>query len=381
MLRRRQDGRLRMTDPNEQAIDDLTALLPPLLDSLDALAFFSRRLDPATFGDTLARIGAPDTALRAARDNLREWPGQFAELRKRMEGASDATLAAYDGLRATPNEPEGIRGVLRALRNVPHAHDALFPLARSLPPVSRFFLEPPARGDAEVEARLASANAEGPRVLHSGGEPGKRGGFSLYVPEYYTHERQWPLVVALHGGSGDGFSFLWSWLPTARALGAILISPSSIDRTWPLAGEDSDTPNIAHIVESVRAQFSVDPTRLLLTGMSDGGTFCYVSGLEPESPFTHLAPVSAAFHPMLAQMADPARLRGLPVRITHGAYDWMFPVSIARAAQRALAEAGARVAYDEVPDLSHTFPREACARILDWMNETPARAPGEGGIA
>ena len=309
MLRRRQDSKLRMTDPNEQAIDDLTALLPPLLDSLDALAFFSRRLDPATFGETLVRIGGPDAALRAARDNLREWPGQFAELRKRLEGASDATLAAYDGLRATSNEPEGIRGVLRALRNVPHAHDALFPLARGLPPVSRFFLEPPARGDAEVEARLASANAEGPRVLHSGGEPGKRGGFSLYVPEYYTHERQWPLVVALHGGSGDGFSFLWSWLPTARAIGAILISPSSIDRTWPLAGEDSDTPNIAHIVESVRAQFSVDPTRLLLTGMSDGGTFCYVSGLEPESPFTHLAPVSAAFHPMLTQMADRLRVR------------------------------------------------------------------------
>ena len=108
-----------MTDPNEQAIDDLTALLPALLDSLDALAFFSRRLDPATFGETLARIGAPDAALRAAQKNLRDWPQQFADLRKRMESASDATLAAYDVLRATPNEPEGIRGVLRALRNLP----------------------------------------------------------------------------------------------------------------------------------------------------------------------------------------------------------------------------------------------------------------------
>jgi len=370
-----------MTDPNEQAIDDLTALLPPLLDSLDALAFFSRRLDPVTFGETLARIGAPDAALRAARDNLRAWPQKFADLRKRMEVASDATLAAYDVLRATRNEPEGIRGVLRALRNVPHAHDVLFPLARGLPPVSRFFLEPPARGNAEIEDRLASTKPEGPGVLHSGGAPGTRGGFSLYVPEYYTRERQWPLVVALHGGSGDGFSFLWSWLPTARALGAIVISPSSIGRTWPLAGEDSDTPNIARIVESVRAQFSVDPARLLLTGMSDGGTFCYVSGLEPASPFTHIAPVSAAFHPMLAQMAEPARLRGLPSRITHGAYDWMFAGSIAREARRALVDVGARVAYDEIPDLSHTFPREACARILRWMNETPSRGPGEGAIA
>ncbi len=84
---------------------------------------------------------------------------------------------------------------------------------------------------------------------------------------------------------------------------------------------------------------------------------------------------------MLAQMADPARLRGLPIRVTHGAYDWMFPVAIAREAQRALAKAGARVAYDEIPDLSHTFPREACACILAWMNETPSQASVEGATA
>lgn len=368
-----------MASPNEQAIDDLTALLPALLDSLDALAFFSRRLDPGTFGETLARIGAPDAALREARENLRDWPLQLTGLRDRVERASDAALAAYEALRAIPNEPEGVRGVLRALRNLPQALDALYPLARGLPPISRFFLEPSSRGNAEIETRLASANAEGPGVLHCGGAAGTRGAFSLYVPEYYTPQRKWPLVVALHGGSGDGFSFLWNWLPTARANGAILISPSSVGRTWPLAGQDNDTPNIARIVASVRERFSIDPTRVLLTGMSDGGTFCYVSGLEPDSPFTHIAPVSAAFHPMLAQMADPARLRGLPIRVTHGACDWMFPVAVAREAQRALADVGARIAYDEIPDLSHTFPREACARILAWMNETSSRASGQGG--
>lgn len=368
-----------MTDPNEQAIDDLTALLPPLLDSLDALAFFARRLDPTTFGETLARIGAPDAALREAHKGLRNWPQQFADLRDRMERASNATLAAYDSLRALPNEPESVRGVLRALRNPPQALDALYPLARGLPPVSRFFLEPSSRASAEIEARLASANAEGAGVVHSGGAPGTRGGFSLYIPEYYTPQREWPLVVALHGGSGDGFSFLWNWLPTARAHGAIVISPSSIGRTWPLAGEDDDTPNIARILASVRQRFSIDPARVLLTGMSDGGTFCYVSGLEPGSPFTHIAPVSAAFHPMLAQMADPARLHGLPIRVTHGAYDWMFPIAIARQAQCALADVGARVVFDEIPDLSHAFPREACARILAWMDQTPSGVSSTGG--
>ena len=107
--------------------------------------------------------------------------------------------------------------------------------------------------------------------------------------------------------------------------------------------------------------------------MSDGGTFTYVSGLEAGSPFTHLAPVSAAFHPMLAQMADAERTRGLPVHIIHGALDWMFPVELARQANRALSKAGAAVSYREIDDLSHTYPRELNARLLEWLETTPPK--------
>ena len=94
---------------------------------------------------------------------------------------------------------------------------------------------------------------------------------------------------------------------------------------------------------------------MLLTGMSDGGTFCYVSGLESASPFTHLAPVSATFHPLMAEMADAERLRGLPIYLVHGRLDWMFPVQVARQTLRLLSAAGADVTYREIDDLSHTL--------------------------
>ena len=101
--------------------------------------------------------------------------------------------------------------------------------------------------------------------------------------------------------------------------------------------------------------------------MSDGGTFSYVSGLEPASPCTHLAPVSASFHPMLARMADAERMRGLPIHIVHGTLDWMFPVEIAHSARDALTAAGAAVRYREVEDLSHTYPRDINPELLDWL--------------
>src|SRR6185437_15691962 len=179
-------------------------------------------------------------------------------------------------------------------------------------------------------ARLSQPASGDTGVMHDRNEPGSRGGFSLYVPEYYTPDRAWPLVMALHGGSGTGRLFLWSWLRDARSKGAILVAPTAVGSTWALMGAEVDTPNLKRILEFVSSRWNVDATRLLLTGMSDGGTFTYVSGLDVVSPFTHLAPVAAAFHPMLGKMADRDRLRGLPIHIVHGALDWMFPIELAR---------------------------------------------------
>src|SRR3979411_511115 len=154
--------------------------------------------------------------------------------------------------------------------------------------------------------------------------------------------------MAVHGGRGNGRGFLWSWLRDARSRGAILIAPTATGNTWALMGDDTDTPNLNRILETVRARWNVDYDRMLLTGMSDGGTFCYVTGLDRASPFTHLAPVSATFPPLMAEIAEAARRRGRPIHIVHGRLDWMFPVQVARQASQALSAAGAKVTYREI---------------------------------
>jgi phospholipase/carboxylesterase len=45
----------------------------------------------------------------------------------------------------------------------------------------------------------------------------------------------------------------------------------------------------------------------------------------------------------------------------------MFPVALARLAEQTLQAAGARVVYREIEDLSHTYPRECNASILNWL--------------
>src|SRR5437667_11627021 len=353
---------------SEAVVDDIVAVLPPLLQSLEALGFIARHLNPPDFDSIMEAAGTPDQALQAARSRLADWPEQFASVNNSLGVASDAALAAFSGLRAVQQGNGDMIAVFRALRHASRAQEALYPLAAKLPPVSDFFVDPRLREDADLKARLAAPAGEDTGIIHDHHEPGSRGGFSLYVPEYYTPDRAWPLVMALHGGSGNGRGFLWSWLRDARSRGAVLVAPTATGNTWALMGEDTDTPNLMRILDSVRARWKVDPERMLLTGMSDGGTFCYVTGFDGASPFTHLAPVSATFHPLMVEMADAARLRGVPIHIVHGRLDWMFPVEVARQTSQALSAAAANVTYRELDDLSHTYPREMNVAMLRWMN-------------
>jgi phospholipase/carboxylesterase len=357
---------------NEVVVDDIVAMLPSLLQSIEALALIARYLNPLEFDRIMEATGAPEEALRAVRLRLAQWPEGFADVKTALQSASDSVLAAFEGLRAVRQGHGEFVAVLRALRHLPRAEEALYPLATRFPPVSSFFVSAALRQDAALLARLAEPPRPDTGIFHDHDEPGNRGGFSLYVPEYYAPDRSWPLVMALHGGSGNGRRFLWSWLRDARSLGAILVTPTAVGSTWALMGEDADTPNLMRILDTIRSRWNIDDTRLLLTGMSDGGTFCYVTGLESGSPFTHLAPIASTFHPLMAEMADAQRMRGLPIYLVHGRLDWMFPVEIARRTREALTAAGANITYREIDDLSHTYPREINPTILSWLSgETP----------
>jgi phospholipase/carboxylesterase len=359
---------------SDAVVDDIVSVLPPLLASLEALEFVARHLHPPAFGSVMEAAGTPNQTLQAVRSRLGNWPDSFAEMQVALQTACDETLAAFAGLRAVEQGDGELMDVFRALRHAPRAQEALYPLAARFPPVSEFFIDPVLRRDVDLLARLAApANAD-TGIFHDTNEPGSRGGYSLYVPETYTPERAWPLVMALHGGSGNGRAFLWSWLRDARSYGAIVVAPTAVGSTWALMGEDTDTPNLLRTLDLIGSRWNIDPAQLLLTGMSDGGTFCYVSGLESGSPFTHLAPVAATFHPLMAQMADAERLLSLPISIVHGRLDWMFPVQTARQAREALSLAGADVTYREIDDLSHCYPREINATLLNWTRGNKSSA-------
>lgn len=351
-------------------LDATTALIPPLLTALDALGYVGRHLHPPALTELVEGVRqfeAP-VAQGLATFQAVDWPEHLGRFAEHARHSAEEALQAFAGLEKCLTQSNPAMGAYRAMSFNTRAVEALYPLTSMLPPVSRFYLSENSRGDEALQARLAASDAgrDGVGVMHAANQSTERGGFSLYVPEYYDGEPM-PLVVALHGGSGHGRSFLWTWLRDARSRGAILVTPSSREGTWSLMGPDVDTANLKAIVSHVSEQWQVDEERILLSGMSDGGTFSYLSGLQADSPFTHLAPIAASFHPMLLEVADAQRLSGLPVYLTHGALDWMFDIEVARMAREALTRAGVDLTYREIDDLSHTYPREENDRILDWL--------------
>ncbi|WP_421994552.1 phospholipase [Reyranella sp.] len=358
----------------EAAVEAVSRLVPATLKALHVLEFAGRHLSPTSLIQVVAAMAGRDDELKDALDSSHAvgWPDRLEPVRGCLEPAAEAACAGIAGLRAAPEAPQPIVAAYRALRNYARAAESIYPMTAFFKPVSQFFLEPSARDDAARLARLGEIDPGRDRVgvMHGGGPAGTRGGFSLYVPETYDGSRAWPLVVALHGGSGNGGAFLWSWLREARTRDFVLLAPTASGSTWSLMEPEVDGAMIDGMVEQIAGEWRIDPDRQLLTGMSDGGTFTYVAGLRGDCRFTHLAPVAAAFHPMLLGSADPERVRGLPVHIVHGAQDWMFGPEIAREAERSLAAAGADVVYREIADLSHTYPRDENGTILDWFGVT-----------
>ena len=304
------------------------------------------------------------TALRAAADSLKSCAppaemGGFAARLSQGIGHATESCALFTSSACVPPMAR-IPAILGALHHLAQAQENLYPLRQALPPFNDYWIVPGmAVGDAPAR-RDAGPALTGVTHVTAGGH---HGGFSLYVPETYADDRAWPVIVALHGGSGNGRDFLWTWLREAKSFGYLLAAPSSVGSTW---GEIDDG-GLLEILAWVRLRYHVDPARVLLTGLSDGATFALLYGLAHPDVYRALAPLCGVLHPANGPVGNLERARDVPIYLVHGALDFLFPVHLARFTRDTLQTAGAAVEYRELPELSHTYPRSENVRILHWF--------------
>jgi phospholipase/carboxylesterase len=330
------------------------------------MEFAAERLAPQRSADLAeetkrAHLGA----LEAAERELRRHPppADLHPFATRLDTAFAAARQACELFCSFPEAPaaERIPRILGALHWVARSQEAFYSLRTCLPPFADYWPAPAGLPFGDVPPVQPGEHAPLGVTHVSAGE--HHGGFSLYVPEDYRRERQWPTIVALHGGSGNGRDFLWTWLREARKRGYLLVAPTAVAGTW----SGIEERGILEILAWLRQRYSLAADRVLLTGLSDGATFTLLYGLAHPEVFRGLAALCGVLHPANAAIGNLERAAGVPIYLVHGALDFLFPVALARHAREVLSAAGARLHYRELAELSHTYPTSENALILDWF--------------
>lgn len=188
----------------------------------------------------------------------------------------------------------------------------------------------------------------------------------MYVPESYDPTRSYPLVVCLHGAVSNGGSYLARWQPR---LGEDYILACPTAGGWWFQDREAF---VLAMIDEVVERYNIDPNRMLLTGMSDGGSGTYTMGVQYADRFAGLAPMAAGFgEPLMALLES---LYNTPLYIIHGSQDGVIPVSLARAVVAYLEEFGYQFVYRE-HDLvhpqagGHFFPEQELPALVEWFAE------------
>jgi phospholipase/carboxylesterase len=109
--------------------------------------------------------------------------------------------------------------------------------------------------------------------------------------------------------------------------------------------------------------------RLLVLGFSQGAIMTLGLALtHPESVAAAVALSGRFLLDELRGMAEPERLRGLPILVQHGLYDELLPIENGRAIRDALAKLPVDVTYQEYP-MGHQISPESLTAVQRWLSE------------
>lgn len=195
---------------------------------------------------------------------------------------------------------------------------------------------------------------------------GKR--YALYIPEDYTPDKEWPVLLGLHYSTGSGADYIINWQMTAQKRGYILLCPDSDDNVhW---GTSSDEQRVKALLKRIMDKYNVDKDRIYITGFSAGAHFSYYLGLKYTNIFKAIIPIGGSifkFYDRGDISLSKAAGKHIPVYIIHGTEDNTVLVDEARRSKDILLKYGYEVEYEEIQGHGHTHPHQVNDRVFEWL--------------
>ena len=163
---------------------------------------------------------------------------------------------------------------------------------------------------------------------------GLRRSYVIHIPDPYRTGPV-PLLLAFHGGGGNGAGMarLTHLSRIANDYGFFVVYPDGYMRRWAdgrgvtpseRAGVD-DIGFVSALINELLNQYRIDPTRVYVTGMSNGGFFSFRLACELPSKIAAIASIAATMPQNLSDHCHPQR--PMSVLLLHGTDDQIVPTS------------------------------------------------------
>src|SRR5215467_9923146 len=184
--------------------------------------------------------------------------------------------------------------------------------------------------------------------------------YAVNVPAGYDPARRYQVRFQLHGGVMGRST---NQPRNSGEIGALagaeqfyVIPYSWTDAPW---WSEDQVLNLAAIVDSLKRTYDIDENRVVVSGVSDGGTGAYYLAMRETTPFASFLPLNG-FIMVLAnvdtgirEQLHPNNLRNKPMYVVNGGRDRLYPTAAVEPYVLHMKKAVVAIDYHPQPNGEH----------------------------
>jgi len=213
------------------------------------------------------------------------------------------------------------------------------------------------------QGRVYIAQKEGVVQLSNRTTDGIEHNYAVTVPAGYDPARRYQVRFQLHGGVGGrtdnkprGNGQIGTLSGESAGAEQFYVIPYAWnDEPW---WSDDQVLNLHAIVDDLKRRYDIDENRVVVAGVSDGGTGAYFVAMRDTTPYASFLPLNGYIMVLANGEIDdgldfPNNIRNKPLFVVNGGKDRLYPISIVEPFTRHLMRNGVQIEYHPQPDGEH----------------------------